>query len=183
MTRCAPESRIPGDAPRAEDADRARAVHGPGREPAGVQAWLRREIGDLRERAAAFVAGRGERPAADDVVPDVLKDLRDHWLGHCQVLHDSRNGRALPAAEQTFPGLPPALARLRKEHRVVTRLRSDIADRLERLEAGDPCGLLAELDLLIGRLERHFAYQEAALVTVLDTLGSAPARQGSPPPG
>ncbi|GHE73385.1 hypothetical protein [Streptomyces capitiformicae] len=65
----------------------------------------------------------------------------------------------------------------------MTRLPSEIAERLEKLEVGDPAGVMDELDLVIDRLERHFAYEEATLVTALDALGFDPAQRGAPPAG
>jgi hypothetical protein len=48
----------------------------------------------------------------------------------------------------------------------------------ERLEVGDPAGVMDELEGLISRLEWHFAYEEATLVAPLDALAFAPARRG-----
>jgi hypothetical protein len=65
----------------------------------------------------------------------------------------------------------------------IEAVAAELLERLERLEVGDPAGVMDELEGLISRLEWHFAYEEAILVAPLDALGFAPARRGAPPAG
>lgn len=159
-----------------EDGRRARGL---GQELTEIHDWLRGELAGLRRQVADFAAGRTDAVTPGDV--PVLQQLRDNCLSFCKALevhHGGEDQGAFPVLESTFPGLAPTLAKLREEHKVVSRLRTEIAELVTELEPGDPQGAQAKLEALIEELERHFAYEEATVVTALDALAFAPASRG-----
>jgi deazaflavin-dependent oxidoreductase (nitroreductase family) len=102
---------------------------------------------------------------------DTAQPLGDQLFGHCLefchglALHHIREDGAFTAFEERFPELAEPLGRLRREHRqvavILTELRALLAD-----PAGDPAAVRAEFDRLAGDLEEHFAYEEKALLVV-----------------
>ncbi|MER7009653.1 nitroreductase/quinone reductase family protein [Dactylosporangium sp. NPDC000555] len=92
----------------------------------------------------------------------VRADPRVHCLAFCAALrtHHLNEDGAFPRIERQFPQAGPVLARLREEHAGIARRIAELG------EEPDP----ALLDRLARELDEHFAYEERALVPLLNQL-------------
>ncbi|MFC8722610.1 nitroreductase/quinone reductase family protein, partial [Kitasatospora sp. NPDC057198] len=122
---------------------------------------LRRQLADLRDRLAGTgpAPGPGPGPASG---PDLAAQLRERCLSFCHGLdmHHIREEGAFTAFQRRYPQLPPAIARLRADHRTVADALARFEAHLAAPGADDPAALRAELDRLTEGLEAHFAYEE-----------------------
>ncbi|MCW2912841.1 MAG: cation-binding protein [Actinomycetia bacterium] len=120
---------------------------------------FRRELAIIRKEIAQSGPGLGAQ-------------LRINCLTMCQGLtyhHMGEDGQMFPTLERQHPELAEPLARLGREHEVITRLLADI-QRLSSSDDVDPATLLAEFDRLATELEAHLDYEEEQLVPILNTV-------------
>ncbi|MFI6306241.1 hemerythrin domain-containing protein [Amycolatopsis thailandensis] len=82
-------------------------------------------------------------------------------------MHHIREDGAFTAIEKAYPGLAPALARLREEHETVSRALLDLDELLQGDGELGSAALREEFDRVAKGLEDHFAYEEANLLPAL----------------
>ncbi|GAA2407219.1 nitroreductase/quinone reductase family protein [Actinomadura vinacea] len=138
-----------------------------------AHATLRADLASLREEVEAYLAGAaaGERPG-----PEPAAQLRAHCLAFCSALgehHDGEENRGFPPLRRHHPGLAPVLDRLRREHATVARLRADLQETLDGIDAADPAAVRGRLDRVTAELEAHYAYEEKELVDALNAMTAA----------
>ncbi|NSC22120.1 nitroreductase family deazaflavin-dependent oxidoreductase [Streptomyces albus subsp. chlorinus] len=159
-----------------------------------IHAWLRDQLRHVADEAEAYFAARRTAPHAP---PPLGLQLRQHCLAFCEGLHThhtSEDQGAFPALAEKYPGLAPALARLRDEHRTVDRIRGELEDLLSCLAArghepgpgtgtgtgaghGHGSGAVpgaerfrAELARMTRELEAHLDYEEEVPLPPLSAL-------------
>ncbi|MFF0243861.1 nitroreductase/quinone reductase family protein [Streptosporangium sandarakinum] len=117
--------------------------------------------------------------AGADIGADIGAELREHCLTLCSALHEhhTREDTAgFPLLERRFPGLRPALERLRGEHITLADLIRQVEELFSGPRTADPERIGKELDRLTAEIEAHFAYEEEHLVGALNALDT-----GQPP--
>ncbi|MBX9389972.1 nitroreductase/quinone reductase family protein [Streptomonospora nanhaiensis] len=148
-----------------------------------IAAQLTRHHDDLRARLARARAAVDWRLAGEDAAGDAGgradgldggADLLGNCLSFCDALglHHIREDGAFTAFKAAYPALRPAVARLRAEHRAVAALLADLRELSEgAAETADWAALRTDLDRIGAELERHFAYEEQALLPPLEAAG------------
>lgn len=141
-----------------------------------VHAWFRAELGVIRTEARDYLANRaGGRP------PGLGLQLRQRCLEFCQGLefhHTGEDAHVFPAVAAEHPELREPIVRLIEEHRVVARLKGELAAALADIEGAEPEPFLARIDRLAEELAAHLDYEEERL---LPALAEVPLPQGGPP--
>ncbi|OXM57907.1 hypothetical protein CFP71_05860 [Amycolatopsis thailandensis] len=130
--------------------------------------------GELRKALAAARAELDGAPVAHG--PGVRRELFGHCVTFCNGLrmHHIREDGAFTAIEKAYPGLAPALARLREEHETVSRALLDLDELLQGDGELGSAALREEFDRVAKGLEDHFAYEEANLLPALRGGSSLP---------
>ena len=133
---------------------------------ARIHAWLRDGLRQTRIEAEAL-AGPGAGTAALGL------RLRAHCLAFCEGLHahhSHEDEAGFPYFEQLDPALRPVIERLRAEHVVVERLRTELLALLDGADGSDPARFRRELDRLAESLEAHLDHEESALRPTLEAI-------------
>jgi deazaflavin-dependent oxidoreductase (nitroreductase family) len=139
---------------------------------------LRRELGRIRSEVNDLLAGRPVQSGMERPVPSLHQQLLGRCVTFCNGLrlHHIREDGAFSAFETRFPGLAPALDRLRHEHRTVAKTLTDLQELLGRLasngQAHEVGEVRTELEQLTSGLEEHFTYEERQLLPALYTAPS-----------
>lgn len=162
----------------AHRADRAAAI---GDHLVKVHAELLDQLAALREEAASFSAEHTPRPTA---LTDLGAQLRAHCLTTCDALseHHTNEDAVFPRLQRLYPGLTPALERLRREHLSVARMKDTLRALLDDADSTDPARFQSELARITAELAAHFAYEEEQLVPLLNAITlPTPAPTSAPP--
>lgn len=130
-------------------------------------AWSR-ELRAVHERLRAAL--RVTRTAVRDGEP-AGRDLLLFCHGFCTALtghHEGEDRELFPAIAAAHPELRETLWKLRQDHSMISYLIAD----LDAAVAGSasPAALEQHLDGIAAIMESHFRYEEAQLLTVLETL-------------
>ncbi|GGQ12529.1 nitroreductase/quinone reductase family protein [Streptosporangium pseudovulgare] len=136
--------------------------------------------GTTAEPGTGTGRGTGTGPAAGpgigftaDLGAGIGAELREHCLTLCSALHEHHtreDGTGFPLLERRFPGLRPALERLRSEHVHLADLIRQVEELFSGSPTADPERIGKELDRLTAEIEAHFAYEEEHLVGALNAL-------------
>ncbi|MBP8920937.1 MAG: hemerythrin domain-containing protein [Micropruina sp.] len=133
-------------------------------------AWSR-ELRAVHERLRAAL--RVTRTAVQDGEPadPAGRDLLLFCHGFCTALtghHEGEDRELFPAIAAAHPELRETLWKLRQDHSMISYLIAD----LDAAVAGSasPAALEQHLDGIAAIMESHFRYEEAQLLTVLETL-------------
>lgn len=128
-----------------------------------VHTWLRAELDGVRDATPS-----GKEASID-------RQLQARCLAFCASLdahHTGEDDGIFPHLENEYPGLAPALQKMREEHRVVARILRDVQDVLDRSSAGED--IRTRLDELSVELDSHFDYEEEQIVGVLNQIRTRP---------
>ncbi|MFG1748908.1 nitroreductase/quinone reductase family protein [Streptosporangium sandarakinum] len=178
------------------DDPRARAI---GDELVRIHAGIRERLAATRAKVDEALTVSGDASAATgtdrgtaagpgvgsgaglstDIGTGIGAELREHCLTLCSALHGhhTREDTAgFPLLERRFPGLRPALERLRSEHVALADLIRQVEELFSGPRTADPERIGKELDRLTAEIEAHFAYEEEHLVGALNALDT-----GQPP--
>jgi hypothetical protein len=143
-----------------------------------VHGMLRRDLGTIRELAAAAAGGA---PAADlrDGLARLqargpLFQLRVNCLRYCALVHAHHHGEGImlfPAVRRAAPELGPVVDRLEADHRVVSDLLDEVSATAHELAGDDDPALRARLvdalRALSDTLLEHLDLEETSLGPVL----------------
>ncbi len=127
--------------------------------------------GELRK---ALAAARAELAGEAGESPALHRELLGHCVTFCNGLrmHHLREDGAFTAIEKAYPGLAPALVRLREEHEIVSRALLELDGLLQGKEEIASTVLREEFERVAAGLEEHFAYEEANLLPALRGEGA-----------
>ncbi|KAA9381900.1 nitroreductase family deazaflavin-dependent oxidoreductase [Microbispora cellulosiformans] len=162
-----------------------------------IHAWLRAQLGHVREEAGAHFAerahheetrGAGEagtaRPGGAERGDLRLGlRLRQHCLAFCQGLelhHRGEDAAVFPALADMHPHLRDALDRLGEQHRVIARVQGELVALLDGIGTAEPRRFMAELDRMSEELRAHLDDEEEWLLPVLAQIPFPPV-PGPPP--
>ncbi|MFC9946490.1 nitroreductase/quinone reductase family protein [Streptomyces pratensis] len=138
-----------------------------------VHGELRGELATLRQDVDDYLARSAEPRGPVRAEPSLGRQLATHCLTFCNALHSHHISEesAFTDFEKHFPGLAPAIAQLREEHRTVATVLAGIETLLETLAsrsaAGETEALRTELARLADDLEAHFDHEERHLLPTL----------------
>ncbi|MEU8192655.1 nitroreductase/quinone reductase family protein [Microbispora amethystogenes] len=172
-----------------------------------IHAWLRAQLGHVREEAGAHFAeraqheetrgaergeaGSAERGEAGTARPGGAERgdlrlglrLRQHCLAFCQGLelhHRGEDAAVFPALADMHPHLRDALDRLGEQHRVIARVQGELVALLDGIGTAEPRHFMAELDRMSEELRAHLDDEEEWLLPVLAQIPFPPV-PGPPP--
>ncbi|MGH4033216.1 hemerythrin domain-containing protein [Actinomycetota bacterium Odt1-20B] len=147
-----------------------------------VHTWLREQLAEIRDEAAAHLDARAAHDGDDPQLPPpgLGFQIRRRCLAFCDALtfhHTGEDGAVFPGVERYHPELIPVLDRLRAEHREVARIKEELLALLADLATPEPDELLAHIDRLTKELTVHLDYEEEWLVPVLTDVPFPPPAQ------
>ncbi|THV32890.1 hemerythrin domain-containing protein [Glycomyces buryatensis] len=136
---------------------------------------LREQLDRVRSEADAHFAAAAE--SAEPPKPGLGLQLRQHCLTFCEFLtfhHDSEENGVFPSLAEHHPHLREPIDRLREEHKVVNRLKDEIAALVGDIELFDAAAFATELESMTDRLHAHLDYEETELIPVLAEIPFPP---------
>ncbi|GAA4193039.1 nitroreductase/quinone reductase family protein [Microbispora amethystogenes] len=162
-----------------------------------IHAWLRAQLGHVREEAGAHFAERAQHEEtrgageAGTARPGGAERgdlrlglrLRQHCLAFCQGLelhHRGEDAAVFPALADMHPHLRDALDRLGEQHRVIARVQGELVALLDGIGTAEPPRFMAELDRMSEELRAHLDDEEEWLLPVLAQIPFPPV-PGPPP--
>ncbi|MEV4159308.1 hemerythrin domain-containing protein [Nonomuraea dietziae] len=99
-------------------------------------------------------------------------ELREFCYTFCSALgshHRSEDAEFFPALLEQMPELEPIVARLTREHEVLSRLLADFQRALDSTEAS-PRELFRQINEIKGAMKAHFGFEEGSLKRALRVL-------------
>ncbi|MEU7695613.1 nitroreductase/quinone reductase family protein [Microbispora hainanensis] len=144
-------------------------------EMAALLAAIEDAAGNAVEDAAGNAAEDGAATGIPVNLPgrDLEEALRERCLSFCTAFHEhhiNESERGFPLLERAYPGLAPALDRLREEHVRLAEIREDLRAAVGEAGSGDPAALKDRFARLSAELEAHFAREEEQLLAALNAL-------------
>ncbi|WSS10324.1 nitroreductase/quinone reductase family protein [Microbispora sp. NBC_01189] len=140
-----------------------------------IHAWLRAQLGHVREEAEAHFSARPGRAERGDLRLGLR--LRQHCLAFCQGLelhHRGEDAAVFPALADMHPHLRDALDRLGEQHRVIARVQGELVALLDGIGTAEPRRFMAELDRMSAELRAHLDDEEEWLLPVLAAIPFPP---------
>jgi hypothetical protein len=157
------------------------------RELRWVHDMIRRDLGTVRQLAAAAEAGLGAAEVRDGLAAlatnGPLWQLKINCLAYCRLVHTHHRLESLalfPELRRTNPALSPVVDKLEADHAAVSGLLDDVDEAACQLgRDGDPTvrrRLVEALESLSADLLVHLRYEEDQIADTLRSWTSWPPR-------
>jgi iron-sulfur cluster repair protein YtfE (RIC family) len=140
-------------------------LHAAAAQLAGIHDGLRQDLARLRSQAQAFGTG-GARPS-------LATRLTEHCVAFCDAVHQHHTGEddlAFPYLDEAIPEMRPVLDRLRQDHVLVAQHVAALRHLVRTVQPDTVGDLLERLEQISGDLDRHFTYEEDALIPAMRNL-------------